>query len=41
MTFQKLLLWKAVAFEMLCLYSVVYVFLRQRKKSFYLLLMCY
>ena len=30
-----------VAFEMPCVHSVVYVFLKRGKKSFYLLLTCY
>jgi len=32
---------KAVAFETCCVYSVMYVFLRRWKKSFYMLVMCY
>jgi len=40
-TFEKLLLSKAEAFEMSCVYSVVYVFSKLWQKSFYLQLMCY
>jgi len=32
---------KAVAFNMSCVYIVVYVFLKQWKKSLYLIMVCY